>query len=73
MTITLSDNEESDHESDSDQEDNFMAFTTTAMVDESVVVDRRPSDGEHIHSFHMNSGFYNEFKVEMQITPFKFD
>ena len=69
MTVTLSDNEESDHESDSVQEDNFMAFTTTAVVDEFVVVDERPSDGEPILSFHMNNGFYNEFKVKMQIAP----
>ena len=46
MTITLSDDEVSDHESSSDEDGNFIAFTTTAVVDESVVVEENPSDGE---------------------------
>ena len=32
MAITLSDDEVSDHESESIQEGNFMAFTTTSVV-----------------------------------------
>ena len=46
MAITLSDDEVSDHESDSDEDENFIAFVTTAVVDESVVVDENPFDGE---------------------------
>ena len=44
-TITLSDDEVSDHESGSDKDENFIVFTATAIVDESVVVDENPSDG----------------------------
>ena len=35
MAITLSDYEVSNHESESDQEGNFMAFTATAIVSDS--------------------------------------
>ena len=46
MAVTLSDDEVSDHESGSDEDGNFIAFTATALVDESVVVDENPSNGE---------------------------
>ena len=46
MAVTLSDDEVSDHESVSDQEGNFMAFTATAVVSEIETVDENPSDGE---------------------------
>ena len=46
MAVTLSDDEVSDHEFGSDEDGNFIAFTATAIVDESVVVDENPSDGE---------------------------
>ena len=46
MVVTLSDDEVSDHESSSDEDGNFIAFTATAIVDESVMVDENPSDGE---------------------------
>ena len=39
MTVTLSDDEVSDHESSSDEDENFIAFIATAIVDESTVVD----------------------------------
>ena len=45
MVVTLSDDEVSDHESGNDDDGNFIAFTATAIVDESVVVDENPSDG----------------------------
>ena len=35
MTVTLSDDEVSNHEFESDQEGNFMAFTATAVVSDS--------------------------------------
>ena len=44
-TITLSDDEVSDHESGNDKDENFIVFTATAIVDENVVVDENPSDG----------------------------
>ena len=46
MAVTLSDDEVSDHESGSDEDGNFITFITTAVVDESVVVEENPSDGE---------------------------
>ena len=46
MAITLSDDEESDHESKSYQEGNFMVFTTTDVVGEFEIVEENPSDGE---------------------------
>ena len=46
MAVTLSDDEVSDHESKSDQEGNFMAFTATAVVSEIEAADENPSDGE---------------------------
>ena len=36
MAVTLSDDEISDHESGSDEDGNFISFTATAVVDESV-------------------------------------
>ena len=46
MAITLSDDEVSDHEFGSDEDGNFITFTATAIVNENVVVDENPSDGE---------------------------
>ena len=46
MVVTLSDDEVSDHESGSDEDGNFIAFTTTTIIDESVVAVENPSDGE---------------------------
>ena len=46
MAVTLSDDEVSDNESGSDEDRNFIAFTTTAIVDESIVVDKNPFDGK---------------------------
>ena len=45
MAVILSDGEVSDHESSSDEDGNFFAFTTTAVVDESVLVEEIPFDG----------------------------
>ena len=46
MAVTLSDDEVSDHESKSDQEGNFMAFTATVVVSEIEAANENPSDGE---------------------------
>ena len=46
MVVTLSDDEVFDNKSSSDEEGNFIAFTATVVVDESVVVEENPSDGE---------------------------
>ena len=46
MAMTLSDDEVSNNESGSDEDENFITFTATTVVDESVVVEENPSDGE---------------------------
>ena len=46
MAVTLSDNEVSDNEFGSDEDGNFITFTTTAVVDKSVVVDENLSNGK---------------------------
>ena len=46
IAVTLSDDKVSDNESGSDEDGNFIAFTATANVNESVVVEENPSDGK---------------------------
>ena len=46
IAVTLSDDEESDNESGSDEDGNFIAFIATVVVGESVVVDENPFDRE---------------------------
>ena len=46
MAVTLSDGEVSDHEFGSDEDENFFTFIVTAIVDESILVEENPSDGE---------------------------
>ena len=46
MAVTLSDDEVSDNESGSDEDENFITFTTTTVVDESVAVEENLFDGE---------------------------
>src|SRR6266571_4728849 len=46
MAVTLSDGEVSNHESDCDEDGNFIAFTATAVGDESISVEENPSDGK---------------------------
>ena len=46
IAVTLSDDEISDDESGCDKDGNFIAFTVTIVVNESVFVEENPSDGE---------------------------
>ena len=46
MVVTLSDDEVSDDESGCDEDGNFIAFTTTVVVNESLSVEENSSDGE---------------------------
>ncbi|XP_065626361.1 uncharacterized protein LOC136066251 [Quercus suber] len=46
IAVTLSDNEVSDDESGSNEDGNFITFTATAVVSESVSVEDNPSDVE---------------------------
>lgn len=63
MAVTLSDDEVSDHESGSDEDVNFIAFTATAVIDESVVVEENPSDGELSESANLQEVFSKLCKV----------
>ena len=46
MTVTLSDSEVFNDKSECDEDRNFIAFTATAVVNESISVEENPSDGE---------------------------
>ena len=46
IAVTLSDGEVSDDESKCDEDGNFIAFTATAVVSESISAKESPSDGE---------------------------
>ena len=46
MAITLSDGEVSDDESECDEDGNFITFTVTTVVNESISVEENSSDGE---------------------------
>ena len=46
MVVTLSNNEVSNNESGSDDDENFIAFTATTVVKESVAVGEKPSNGK---------------------------
>ena len=46
MAVTLSDGEVSDDESECDKDGNFITFTATAIVNESISTEENPSDGE---------------------------
>ena len=61
MAIILSDDEESCHESNSDQEGNFMTFTTTTVVCESKIVDENPSNGELFENANLQEAYNNNF------------
>ena len=63
MAVTLSDDEVSDNESGSDEDGNFIAFTTTAAVDESVAVEKNPSDGELSEDANLQEAYNKLCKV----------
>ena len=46
IAVTLNDDEVSDNESGSDEDGNFVTFPVTAVVNENVVVEENPFDGE---------------------------
>ena len=63
MAVTLSDDEVSDNESGSDEDGNFITFTATAVVDESVVADENPSDGELSENVDLQEAYNKLCKV----------
>ena len=63
IAVTLSDDEVSDHESSNDKDGNFIAFTATVVVDESVVVDENPSDKELFECIDLQEAYNKLCKV----------
>ena len=46
MAVTLSNGKVSDDESECDKNGNFISFTATAIVNESISAEKNPSDGK---------------------------
>ena len=63
MVVTLSDDEVSDHESGSNENGNFITFTTIVVVDETVVVVENLSDRELFESADLQEPFNKFCKV----------
>ena len=63
MAITLSDGEVSDDESGYDEDGNFITFTATAVVNESVSAEENPSDGELFEDANLQETYNKLCKV----------
>ena len=63
MVVTLSDDEVSNHESGSDEDENVITFIATVVVDESVVVEKNPFDGEFSECANLQEAFNKPCKV----------
>ena len=63
MVVTLSDGEVSDNESDCNENGNFIAFTATAVVNESISVEEKPSDGELFEDADLQEAYNKHCKV----------
>ena len=63
MAVILSDDEVSNHEFESDQEGNFMAFTTTTVVGECEIVKGNPSNGELSENVDLQEAYNKLCKV----------
>ena len=60
IVVTLSDNEVFYHDSSNDEDGNFIAFTATTVVDESVVIYENPSNGKLFENVDLQEA-YNKF------------
>ena len=60
MAVTLSDDEVSEDESDCDEDENFIAFIATAVVNESLSVEENPSDEKLSKDANLQEA-YNKF------------
>ena len=63
MAVTLSDDEVSDHESESDLEGNFMTFIATAVVSEIDTANENPSDGELSKNVDLQEAYNKLYKI----------
>ena len=63
MAVTLSDDEVSDHESESDLEGNFMTFTAIAVVSEIETANENPSDEELSKNVDLQEAYNKLYKI----------
>ena len=63
MVVTLSGDEVSNNKSGSDEDGNFIVFTATAIVDESVSVEKNPFDGELFEDANLQEAYNKLCKV----------
>ena len=63
MAVTLSDGEVSDNESDCDEDGNFITFTATVVVNESVFAEENPSDEEPSEDSDLQEAYNKLYKV----------
>ena len=63
MAVTLSDGEISDGESKCDDDGNFITFTATAVVNESISTEKNPSDGELFEDSDLQEAYNKLYKV----------
>ena len=63
LTVTLSDDEVSNNESGNDEDGNFITFTATAVVVESVVANENPSDRELSENANLQEAYNKLCKV----------
>ena len=63
MVVTLSDDEVSDHDFESDQEGNFMAFTATTVVSEIETANENPSNGELFENADLQEAYNKLCKI----------
>ena len=63
MVVTLSDNEVFNDESGCDEDGNFITFTTTAIVNESVSAEENPSNREHSEDADLQEAYNKLCKV----------
>ena len=63
IVVTLSDGEVSNDKSECDEDGNFIAFTATIVVDESVSIEENPSDGELSEDADLQEAYNKLYKV----------
>ena len=63
MAVTLSDDKVSDDESGCDEDGNFIAFTATVVVNESVSAKENPFDGELSEDANLQEAYNKLCKV----------
>ena len=68
MAVTFSDNEVSNDESRCDEDENFITFTTTAIVNESVSAEENPYDGELSENANLQKAYNKLCKVAAKDT-----